>query len=365
MKIAYLLGSLNRGGLEILMLDTFKNVSQQNLDCIGIYRKPGILEQEFKETGIKMFYLSYYANKFKYLVELRKLVKQQKITIVHAQQFIDTFIAWIVCFGTNIKIVQTIHGYDFDLNFLNKKLLNFTLKKTSCNIFVSRYQKEYYESIYNLSHEKQKIVHNGISFDKLDRFDYRSIREELNIGNEPILIGSIGNFTTVRDYYTLCRFAKLLIEYKINFQMVFIGKQDDSVPQRYQQCVTYCEDNKLSNNVHFLGSRSDIPNILYQLDAFVYATDHDTFGIAVVEAMAVGIPVFVNDWEVMKEITVDGKYATLYKTKDEKDLLREFMLFLQNKAGYISRAEQASDFVHQQYSIEKHIANLNTLYATL
>ena len=97
----------------------------------------------------------------------------------------------------------------------------------------------------------------------------------------------------------------------------------------YDECVTYCQQNSLLDKVSFLGSRDDVPTILQQLDAFVYATDHDTFGIGVVEAMAVGIPVFVNDWEVMTEITDNGKFATLYKSKDEKDLLRHFLLFLQ------------------------------------
>jgi glycosyltransferase involved in cell wall biosynthesis len=180
-----------------------------------------------------------------------------------------------------------------------------------------------------------------------------------------LLIGTVGNFNKGRDQLTLCRFALELKKAAVDFHFIFVGGRLDSMPYLYDDCVNYCEQNGLKDKVLFLGSRTDIPQILDQLDAFVYATDHDTFGIAVVEAMAVGVPVFVNDWEVMKEITVDGKYATLYKTKDEKDLLREFMLFLQNKAGYISRAEQASDFVHQEYSIEKHIANLNTLYATL
>ena len=78
--------------------------------------------------------------------------------------------------------------------------------------------------------------------------------------------------------------------------------------------------------------------------------------------MAVGIPVFVNDWDVMKEITGNGKYATLYKTKNENDLLREFMLFLQNKALYQAKANEASIFVRKQYSIEKHIEKLKKVY---
>jgi glycosyltransferase involved in cell wall biosynthesis len=108
--------------------------------------------------------------------------------------------------------------------------------------------------------------------------------------------------------------------------------------------------------------RTDVPHILAQSDAFVYATDYDTFGIAVAEAMATGIPVFVNDWEVMSEITEQGKYATLYKTKDEKDLLGKFMLFLASKNDYISKAQLAQQFVRSSYSIEQHIPNLMQQY---
>jgi glycosyltransferase involved in cell wall biosynthesis len=131
----------------------------------------------------------------------------------------------------------------------------------------------------------------------------------------------------------------------------------------YNDCVKYCRQNNLLENVSFLGSRDDVPGILSQLDAFVYATDHDTFGIGVVEAMAVGIPVFVNDWMVMSEITDDGKYATLYKTKDEQDLLRHFLLFLQDKTNYLTKAANASSFVRQKYSIEKYIEKLKQVYS--
>ena len=117
--------------------------------------------------------------------------------------------------------------------------------------------------------------------------------------------------------------------------------------------------------VTFLGLRNDIPQILNSLDAFVYSTNFDTFGIAIVEAMAVGIPVFVNDWKVMEEITKKGKYATLYKTSDEFDLLRHFLLFLQNRIQYMDKANKATEFVRKQYSIQNHIINLKHLYNLL
>jgi len=79
--------------------------------------------------------------------------------------------------------------------------------------------------------------------------------------------------------------------------------------------------------------------------------------------MAMKIPVFVNDWGVMQEITDNGKYASLYKTKDDEDLLREFMLFLQNKPLYDEKAKKAAEYVREQYSIEKHIEKLMMVYS--
>lgn len=365
MKIAYLLGSLNRGGSETLMLDVFRNASSEKLNCIGIYRKSGVLEKEFQNTGIAMFFLSFAQNKISYLYKLRRLLKQERINIVHAQQFLDAFFAWFVCIGTGIRIVLTTHGYDFNENRIEKKMHQFVLNHTDVNFFVSQFQCNYYINKYRLKPQKQIVVYNGISFRKFETFDFKSIRDELGLDDKTLLIGSVGNFNEVRDQYSLCRFAKLLSEKFIDFHLIFIGETVDNKFYRYDQCVSFCETNSLMKYISFLGSRSDIPNILNQLDAFVYASDHDTFGIAVVEAMAVGIPVFVNDWGVMTEIAENGKFATLYKTKDETDLLEKFMTFLLNSNHYKIKATETSEIIRKKYSIKKHIERLKLLYKTL
>jgi glycosyltransferase involved in cell wall biosynthesis len=252
-------------------------------------------------------------------------------------------------------------------------ILKFIIKRTDVNIFVSETQRQYYQQQYSLKSEKQQVVYNGISFDKLDTLTHQmtsnhpmsNLRDELHILPGTLLIGSVGNFVPVRDQLTLCHFLKLLNEQEVDFHFVFVGKRAENTPDLYDNCYSFCQQNELSDKVSFLGSRNDVPLLLSQLDAFLYATDHDTFGIAVVEAMAVGVPVFVNDWEVMTEITDKGKYAMLYKTKDEVDLLQQFMLFLQGKATYKAKAQEAARFVREMYSVEKHIENLKQMYERL
>ena len=364
MKIAYLFGSLNRGGTETLLLDVFKNASKADFDFIGIHRKVGVLKNDFYDTGQRFFKLT---PKFPvdifYFFKLRKLLKKENVQIVHAQQCLDALYAWIACLGTNIKVVQTFHGYDdLDLNKKNK-LAAFTAKRTDKNFFVSQSTRDFYVQKYSLNIAKQAVVYNGISFEKLDKItDF----EELEFRKKTdLFLGAVGNFNSVRDQMTVCRFLNLLNKQNADFHFVFVGKKVESEAFLYGDCVNFCKENNLLEKTHFLGTRDDVPAILKQLDAFVYSTDHDTFGIAVIEAIAAGIPVFVNDWEVMTEITNNGKLAVLYKTKDEQDLFEKFMLFLHNRSEYIQKAKENSQIVRDKFSIEKHLQNLKKEYESI
>jgi len=366
MKITYLLGSLDRGGTETLLLDVFKNANKNNLNANCLYRKSGELEQSFLNSGLEIFKLAVGKNFIAYLFKLRQRLLKNKTQIVHAQQPIDAFFAYFACLGTNIKILLSLHGYDFNEKKISKFILKFIIKHSDLNIYVSDTQRSYYINKYSLKREIQAVVYNGISFDKFDKTisANQNLRNELLLHPETILIASVGSFNEVRDQLTLCRFANELKMKGLDFRLLLIGKRIDGCSHFYDNCVDYCENHNLEDNVIFAGVRNDVPQILNQIDSFVYATDHDTFGIAVVEAIAAGLPVFVNNWEVMNEITKNGELATLYNTGDEKDLVQKFMLFLQDKSNYKEKALKSVKIIRNTYNIETHINSLNKLYMT-
>lgn len=367
MKIAYLFGSLNRGGTETLLLDVFASSVQNRLPLVGIYRKGGTLESMFIATANNMVKLPMKRNIFSYLLSLRKQLLQHNVTVAHAQQPIDALLAKMATLGTSIKVVLTLHGYDYTATKKHIWILKLILPITDKNIYVSQHQLEYYQKKYNLTSQKQSLVYNGILFDKLkiksaENINNNALRMELGITEDVLLLGSVGNFTTVRDQLTLCKAALELDKLHVDFRLVFAGKAPEGNTARYDECVAYCIENKLTNKVLFLGSREDIPSLLVSLDAFVYATDHDTFGIAVVEAIASAVPSFVNDWEVMTEITENGKYATIYPTKDTLTLANLLANFSANKVHLQNQTLELARNVRERYSIENHINNLKNIY---
>ncbi len=361
MKIAYLFGSLNRGGTETLMLDVCRNLQQADSEAIGVYRKKGVLEDDFLSTKIPFYFLPILKNRLRYIYRLRKLLIKNQITIVHAQQPIDALYAYFACLGTRIKILLTMHGFDVNVS---RRLLSFILKRTTANVYVSYYQKKYYVDKYKLKADRQLVVYNGIDFDKLSikQDTSKDIRTELNLSQGTILLGMVGNFNLVRNQMFVCRFLKLLHEQGVDFHFVFAGKRIESMADRFDNCVAYCQDHHLSSKVTFLGVRNDVPSILQALDAFVYATEHDTFGIAVAEAIAAGVPVFVNDWAVMHEITEQGALATLYRSDNEQDLLKKFLVFLKHRVEVMEASQRQSMLVKQKYGIKQHIINLKDIY---
>ena len=369
MKIVYLLGSLNRGGTETLMLDFLSFCKNDTrIKPVLIYRKGGVLEPEFMKTKAKLIRLGINNPLFiiAYLLKLRKLLQNEKVQIVHAQQVVDAFFAFFALKGTGIKIVLSFHGYDFNYNYILSKITRFIIKHTAVNVFVSKSQSHYYKEKYCLKDEQVQVVYNGILFDKLNcNNTTTNIRSELNIMADTVLLGMVGSFVAVRDQFTICEFLKLLNEANIDFRFLFVGKESALEPWRMKQCVDFCRDNGLTDKVYFLGQREDVPQILTDLDAFVYATDHDTFGIAVIEAIAAGIPVFVNDWSVMCEITQYGKLATIYTTKNVASLLNQFELFLSDQEGYKKYAKFCAQEVKKLYNIENYVNNLYVLYSLL
>ena len=367
--VAHIIGSLKTGGAEILVLDSLSFLSKTARGSyICVHRKNGELKESFEKNQIRCFHLrkrSFF--EFLYIFKLRKLLKKQNVTIVHAHQAIDALFAWLACATTGIKLVLTVHGFDHNESILAILIKKIILKRTNINVFVSQFQQRHYVSKYKLKLKKRNIViYNGVSFYKFDRvLSHVGIRKQLSIPGDMILLGTVGSFSSGRDQMTICRFLNILHNQKIDFRCLFIGAKSTREPWLYDDCLDYCKDNGFYEKVYFLGVRKDVPTILPQLDAYIYSSAHDTFGISVVEAIAAGLPVFVNDWVVMKEITENGKYGVLYETKSTQDLFVKYLEFLDNRRAYLKRANQAAEAIRMKFDIGEHAIRLQNMYASL
>ena len=120
-----------------------------------------------------------------------------------------------------------------------------------------------------------------------------------------------------------------------------------------------------NNKIIFTGQCSSVPSFLNNLDCFVYSSRQESFGIAVLEAMYVGVPVIVSNNGPFIEITNNGKYATLFECENSVDLENKIENYLIDNTGNYMLVPKAQKYVIENFSIEKNFNQTINLYSQI
>ena len=104
------------------------------------------------------------------------------------------------------------------------------------------------------------------------------------------------------------------------------------------------------------------------MDGFVYCSERDTFGIAIIEAAACGLPLVINDWMVLKEIfRIDGcsDLPIYYETGSVEGCANAMAQVMERIDELKDKAARAKTQIRNTYSIQSHIDRVTQLYCKL
>jgi glycosyltransferase involved in cell wall biosynthesis len=365
MKVLHILDSLNRGGAEVMMLDVCRRARANGLDLTMIATGGGDLEEDFRCSGVDFFRLQ---RRFPVdpglIMQLRRIIIECKIQIIHCHQAVEALHAYLATSGIRMQRVLSWHGYTGDLK--NRLVLNYLVPRMNAHVAVShgllkRLGNEEYFDISRIFH----VIHNGVDARRL-RPDGRRLRAELGMTEDHILLGMVGNFQfAVKNQMTICKALPQLFGQSPRAHFAFIGAPSKSTPQFYDECVSFCHRQNISDRVHFLGKRADIPDVLDSLDIFVFSSLQEGLPIAVIEAMMMGLPTVVSDIVPLLEVSGNGTYSTIFRRRDPNDLAEKLVALVNDPSLRADLGRQAQQWSMQHFSIETHILNLIELYKAL
>lgn len=363
MKVLHILDSLNRGGAETLELDVCRNASENGLDLNFAATGGGTLEEDFKNSGVPFFRLQRHLPiDFAVVRKLRKIIKTEKINVVHTHQAVEGLHAFLAVRRTNVKLVLTFHGgtlYDWK----NHRTLRFLIPRTDANVVVSESLKKWHEKTDKFDTSSFKVIYNGVDEKRLAPTG-KSLKKELGLANNVRLIGMIGNFYNEKrkDQMTLCKaLPKIFAEFP-NVHCVFAGKVVNGAEEKQIDCLNFCLENKIADRVHFLGGRSDVPDILSELEVFVFSSFHEGLPIAACEAMLAKVPLIISDIKPLLEISENGKFAEVFPLQNDEILSEKIVKLLKNNDLREDVANRAFQFAKENFSIEAHLRELKKLY---
>jgi glycosyltransferase involved in cell wall biosynthesis len=169
--------------------------------------------------------------------------------------------------------------------------------------------------------------------------------------NEPLRLGMVARFEPHKDQPTLMRAISQLRSRGVKVDVDFVGDGT-----RRAEFEALANELDLHGQVRFLGVRRDIPDLLREWDGFVFSvTPDEGLGIALIEAVAVGLPVIASDVGACREVLTSGTSETLgelFPFGDVDALANAILRLKANPDPWRDRAVRAIASVQARFSIE-------------
>jgi L-malate glycosyltransferase len=170
-----------------------------------------------------------------------------------------------------------------------------------------------------ISAAKIVIIHHGFDLTQLDpdRVSGDDVRRSLGL-NGKVVLGTIGRIYWLKNQDSLVRaFAAVTPD----AALVVVGPGDGAALRRL------ATELGVSDRVHVIGPRSDVPAVLASFDAYVHPAIAESFGMVTIEAMAMGLPIMSTPVGIALDVVaVDrGVLAASPRVSDLETGLRELL----------------------------------------
>jgi len=187
--------------------------------------------------------------------------------------------------------------------------------RTAMIIPVSRAVEKSFMQEYPSFKGSSKLVYNGINVCEFRRRFSKSgfKRSDFGILPDDFCAVTVANFKSEKGHGYLVDAASILNDGNIRFLLVGDGAEKEAVVEEVIK-------RGLGKRFVFLGSREDVPELLALADVMVLPSTEEGFGICLLEAFAVGIPVLATDVCGISEIAKNGKDALLIPPSNPQEL---------------------------------------------
>ena len=346
------------GGLELYMVrsakaltDDFKVISVINIDTK--------LEQYYEDSQYEYIKIPRKRSfSFSTARKLSKIIDKYDIDVIHMHWTKDLPIAVMakILSKKKPKLVQTRNMTmtrfkdDFYHRFLYKHMDMILPVNLQVADQINRY-------IPELIRRKVEVLYMGSDKPEILSEDVLNIyKKEIGIAENEFVIGMVGRIEETKGQYLLIEAAKTLKASATPVKVIFVGH---AMEESYQKTLeAMVKENDLANEISFLGFTKNPHRFMQACDVMVLATQCETFGLVVIEAMQVGAVMVATNQCGPLEIIEDKKSGLLFERGDSADLAKKIGYLYEHPTERKAMAAEAKKRVEELFSNDKQFKRL-------
>lgn len=357
-RILHVLNRMGYGGIETFIMNIYRNIDRNKIqfDFAVHTTNKGEYDEEIKKMGGNIYYFTSRRNNvLKYKKDWEDFLNKNahKYNAIHMHvSSVTTILPLVLAKKYNIKN-RLIHAHSTSqqgkiheiLSYINKKRINkFATKLLACSTEAGEYV---------FGKNKFELFHNGINSKiyKLNDEIRNDVRKKLNLKDNEIAYVHVGRFCYAKNHQFLIKIFNEINKKNSNSKLFLIGTGElkENVVEQVKQL-------NLTEEVIFLGTRNDIPNLLQGMDLFIFPSNYEGLPVAMIEAQAAGLPIFAST-NISKESKISDLVTFISLEKNEKEWAS---LIMNNK---IKREKNTETILKNAgYEIKETVKKIEKIY---
>lgn len=356
------------GGLEMAALKMTKHFLDRGQTCSCLCKKRSELHRNLHAEGIahvSMKVRSHYSPAS--MLRVRRSLKASGINIVHSHYLHDLWLLSPALWRLReVKLFATCHML-FSRTGKKDGAHQLIYRRLEKLIALTQTAKQFHLKCLPVSPENIVVIPNGVDLSRFspDRYSRATIREEFGIkGGEP-LVGSIGRLDQGKGQEELIYAAREVVKEFPSCRFLIVGEETKGEGKDFRRKIqNLVKESNMEKNVIMAGFRTDTPEILKALDIFVFPSYKETFGMSLLEAMAMEIPIVASNSGGVPEIVDFGNCGILVPPREAEPLAVAIKEHLSNPELSEQMAARARKKVEEQYDLNLVLDRIEQLYAS-
>jgi glycosyltransferase involved in cell wall biosynthesis len=359
MKILFLVNHLNVGGITSYLLTLSSGLKNKG-HKVYVASSGGEALSKFEAMGVKCIRVPVKTKNelspgiLLSALILRGIVKNEKIDILHSQSRTTQVLGSLLHKVTGVSHISTCHG--FFKRRISRRVYPCWGDKT---IAISQQVRQHLMNDFKLEDERIELIHNGIDTERfnLPSSDLRQ-KAKLSLGlKSGKIIGIIARLSDVKGHQYLIEAMKTVLSVCPRAQLLIAGegKMDIELKDLVKRL-------DIQDNVLFLPQVLDTRDILRALDIFVLPSLREGLGLALMEAMSMGLAVIGSNVGGIKTLIKDGVNGILVNPKDSKDIARVLIDLISDDSRISALGACAREYIKEDFSQEKMVLQTEELY---
>jgi L-malate glycosyltransferase len=286
-------------------------------------------------------------------LNLARFVRRHQIQIVHAHLARDYPLAALAARQSNgARLVLTRHVL-FPLSRIHK----LVLRRVERVIAVSQAVADELVAQGMFGRDKIVVIHNGVEVHRFARLTEGGIQEQ----RARLCVGTIGELAPIKDQETFLRAAAIVSARRDDVDFIIAGEDKSRTSENRRLLERMIGELGLRERVRIIGWADDVGELLRTFDVFVSSSRSESFGIAIVEAMAGGVPVVATMTAGAREI-IEAGTGMLVAIADAEALAQAIGELLDDPEGRARLAANALRMASERFSLDRMIVSTEQVY---